>query len=196
MKLVFATNNQHKLNEVKQLLSIEIQLLSLKDIGCFDEIIEYGKTLDENAIIKSRYIYNNYKYNCFSDDTGLEVEALNMEPGVYSSRYSGDNADAEKNMKKLLENLKDEQNRNAQFRTVISLIIDKVEYKFEGICKGKITTNKIGGKGFGYDPIFKPNGFDKTFAEMTSAEKGKISHRGKAIQKLVNFLINYKRSSL
>ena len=196
MKLVFATNNSNKLEEVKKILPKDITLLSLKDIGCFDDIDETGKTLSENASIKSDFIYKKYGFNCFSDDTGLEVEALNNEPGVFSARYAGEPTDSNKNMEKLLQKLEGFSNRSAQFRTVISLILNGKEYQFEGVCKGEIVPNKKGIEGFGYDPIFKPKGFDKTFAEMTKQEKNKISHRGIAIQKLSKFLENYKRSSL
>jgi XTP/dITP diphosphohydrolase len=193
MKLVFATNNQNKLSEVAKLLPKNIELLSLKDINCTEEIEETGTTLSENALIKSKYIFDNYNRNCFSDDTGLEVDALNGNPGVYSARYAGDEGNSEKNMQKLLEELKGNLNRSAQFKTVISLIIEGKEYQFEGVCKGKILENKKGEKGFGYDPIFQPEGFDKSFAQMTKEEKGKISHRGKAIRKLIDFLSTYKK---
>ena len=188
MKLVFATNNKNKLIEVQKLLPKLIKVLSLKDIDCFEEIEETGVTLQENAILKADYITTNYKINCFADDTGLEVMSLHGEPGVYSARYAGEDADSEKNMQKLLINLKGKLSRKAQFRTVIVLNIDAKQYLFEGICKGEILTQKQGDKGFGYDPIFKPEGFNKSFAEMTLEEKGKISHRGIAISKLVEFL--------
>ncbi len=190
MQLVFATNNPNKLKEVQELLPNSIKLLSLKDINCFEEIAETGQTLQENALIKAKYIYEKYGYNCFSDDTGLEVEILNNEPGVYSARYAGETANSENNMQKLLHNLKSKTNRNAQFRTSIALIIKGKEYLFEGVCKGEILTKKQGKKGFGYDPIFKPKGFSKSFAEMNSLEKGAISHRGKALEKLITFLLN------
>ncbi len=190
MQLVFATNNPNKLKEVQELLPNFIELLSLKDINCSEEIAETGQTLQENALIKARYIYEKYGYNCFSDDTGLEVEILNNEPGVYSARYAGETANSENNMQKLLHNLKNETNRNAQFRTSVALILKGKEYLFEGICTGEILTKKQGKKGFGYDPIFKPKGLSKSFAEMSSFEKGVISHRGKAIKKLIYFLNN------
>lgn len=190
MKLVFATNNVNKLAEVKKILPKSIELLSLKNINCDVDIEETGNTLSENASIKSQFIYTNYQINCFSDDTGLEVDALNGAPGVYSARYAGEEANSVKNMEKLLFNLKDKTNRSAQFKTVISLILDGKEYQFEGVCKGIILEHKKGKKGFGYDPIFQPIGFDKSFAEMTKEEKSKISHRGKAIKKLVDFLKN------
>ncbi len=190
MQFVFATNNPNKLKEVQELLPNSIKLLSLKDINCFEEIAETGQTLQENALIKAKYIYEKYGYNCFSDDTGLEVEILNNEPGVYSARYAGETTNSENNMQKLLSNLKNKTNRNAQFRTSIALIIKGKEYLFEGVCKGEILTKKQGKKGFGYDPIFKPKGFSKSFAEMNSLEKGAISHRGKALEKLIAFLLN------
>jgi len=191
MKLVFATNNQHKLAEVQKMLPNSIQLLSLQDISCFDDIEETELTLEGNAKIKSDFIVENYNCNCFADDTGLEVESLNGQPGVFSARYAGLENDSEKNMQKLLTELKGKPNRKAQFRTVISLFLDGKQFFFEGICKGTILTKKHGKKGFGYDPIFMPNGFSTSFAEMTAEEKNSISHRGIAIRKLVNFLTNY-----
>ena len=192
MKLVFATNNQNKLAEVQKMLPNSIELLSLKDINCFDEIDETETTLEGNAKLKADYITTKFGYNCFADDTGLEVESLDNKPGVYSARYAGLENDSEKNMQKLLSELKDKTNRKAQFRTAIALNLNNEQFLFEGICKGEITSKKQGEKGFGYDPIFKPNGFNKSFAEMTSEEKNTISHRGIAIQKLVTFLSNYK----
>lgn len=192
MELVFATNNLNKLSEVEKLLPNNITLLSLKDIGCTEDIAETGKTLAENAHIKSNYIFTKYAVNCFSDDTGLEVEALGGKPGVYSARYAGEQANSEANMEKLLRELKGKTNRSAHFKTVISLFLKGKEYRFEGICKGKILENKKGEKGFGYDPIFQPLGYAKTFAEMSKKEKSKISHRGKAIKKLVAFLERWK----
>ncbi len=187
MKIVFATNNPNKLKEVKLLLP-SIEILSLQDIGCFEDILETAETLEGNAILKADYVTQKYGFNCFADDTGLEVDALNGTPGVYSARYAGENCNSEDNMQKLLFELKKNANRNAQFKTIIALNLDTNQTLFEGICKGKILTNKHGEKGFGYDPIFKPNGFDKSFAEMTMLEKGIISHRGKAIQQLIRFL--------
>lgn len=192
MKLVFATNNLNKLKEVQEMLPNSIQLLSLKDINCFDEIDETETTLEGNAKLKAAYITAKFGYNCFADDTGLEVESLNGKPGVYSARFAGEPNNSENNIQKLLTNLKDETNKKAQFRTVVSLNINKKKFLFEGICKGEILKKKQGEKGFGYDAIFKPNGFNKSFAEMTSEEKNTISHRGIAIQKLVHFLSNYK----
>jgi len=187
-ELVFATNNKHKLQEIRAAVGDQFQILSLKDIDCNEDIAETADTLEGNASIKSRYIFEKYGKNCFADDTGLEIDALNGEPGVYSARYSGPGHDHQKNMDKALRKLKDETNRKAQFRTVISLIIDGKETFFEGIVKGNILTEKHGEKGFGYDPIFKPEGYDISFAEMDLDEKNKISHRGKAVQKLISYL--------
>jgi XTP/dITP diphosphohydrolase len=191
MKIVFATNNPNKLKEVKALLP-SLKILSLQDIGCYDDIPETSETLEGNAKIKADYVTDRFGYNCFADDTGLEVEALHGAPGVYSARYAGEVADSEKNMHKLLTELKLKVSRNAQFRTVVALNLDKRQFQFEGICKGEILTEKHGQQGFGYDPIFKPSGFETSFAEMTMAEKGTISHRGKAIQQLIAFLKEYK----
>lgn len=189
MKLVFATNNNHKLQEVQELLGNKIELLSLKDIQCFDEIPEDHMTLEENASQKAHYIYEKYGLNCFADDTGLEIDVLNGEPGVLSARYAGNDKDSDANMKKVLRRLERQVNRKARFRTVISLINDSKEYLFEGIVDGEILTSKTGEDGFGYDPIFKPTGYHKSFAEMTLEEKNKISHRARATQKLVEFLL-------
>jgi XTP/dITP diphosphohydrolase len=188
MKLVFATNNSNKVAEVQKMLSNTIELFSLKDINCFDEIEETESTLEGNAKLKAAYITQKFKYNCFADDTGLEVESLNGKPGVYSARFAGEPSNSENNMKKLLSVLKDIENRKAQFRTSICLNLDGKKFLFEGVCKGEILKEKQGKKGFGYDPIFKPEGFNRSFAEMTSQEKNKISHRGIAMQKLVSFL--------
>jgi XTP/dITP diphosphohydrolase len=188
MKLVFATNNLNKLAEVQKMLPNSIKLLSLKDINCFDEIDETETTLEGNAKLKADYVTEKFGYNCFADDTGLEVEVLNNSPGVYSARYAGLENDSEKNMQKLLSELKNRSNRKAQFRTAIALNLNDKQFLFEGICKGEITTEKQGEKGFGYDPVFKPNEFNNSFAEMTSEEKNSISHRGNAIQQLVEFL--------
>ena len=168
-----------------------IEILSLKDIKCFEEIEETETTLEGNAKLKADYITQNFGYNCFADDTGLEVESLNGKPGVYSARFAGETRNSENNMKKLLSELEKKINRKAQFRTSICLNIDNKQFIFEGICKGEILTKKQGEKGFGYDPIFKPNGYMTSFAEMPSNEKNKISHRGIAIQELVKFLKNY-----
>ena len=173
MKIVFATNNPNKLKEVKALLP-SLKILSLQDIGCYDDIPETSETLEGNAKIKADYVTDRFGYNCFADDTGLEVEALHGAPGVYSARYAGEVADSEKNMHKLLTELKLKVSRNAQFRTVVALNLDKRQFQFEGICKGEILTEKHGQQGFGYDPIFKPSGFETSFAEMTMAEIGTI----------------------
>ena len=188
MKLVFATNNHHKLKEVQKMLPNSIQLLSLKDIRCFEEIEETAMTLEGNATLKANYITEKYGYDCFADDTGLEVDSLNGEPGVLSARYAGEHGNAEKNMQKLLNKLVGKTNRNAQFRTAVAFNLKNEKYLFEGICKGEILKEKSGEDGFGYDPIFRPKGYSKSFAEMSSEEKNKISHRGIAIQKLVQFL--------
>lgn len=188
MKLVFATNNQNKIKEVQILLPDNIELLSLKDIGCFEDIEETENTLYANAKLKADYITKNFGYDCFADDTGLLIDYLNDEPGVYSARYSGENATSEQNMQKVLSKMDKILNRKAQFETVISLNLKGEKYFFKGVCKGDILTKKQGVKGFGYDPIFKPERFEKSFAEMTLKEKGKISHRGLAIAKLVSFL--------
>jgi XTP/dITP diphosphohydrolase len=188
MKLVFATNNKNKVKELKALLPETIELLTLLDIGCEEDIEETEDTLEGNAILKANYITNNYGYDCFADDTGLEVEALNGAPGVYSARYAGENASYEENVQKMLQGMKEKQNRKSQFRTSIALNLKGKQYLFDGICKGEITKEKHGTDGFGYDPIFKPLGFQKTFAEMDLTEKGKISHRGLAVQKLIAFL--------
>ena len=191
MKLVFATNNLNKLKEVQEMLSNSIEILSLKDINCFDEVDETETTLEGNSKLKANYITKKFGYNCFADDSGLEVESLDGKPGVYSARFAGEPANAENNMQKLLSALKNKENRKAQFRTAVCLNIDDKQYVFEGICKGEILHEKQGEKGFGYDPIFKPEGYNISFAEMSSEEKNKISHRGIAIQKLVTFLKNY-----
>lgn len=187
-KFVFATNNAHKLEEVMSILGNKIELLSLKDIECHDEIPETANTLEGNALLKARYIYERYHTDCFADDTGLEVEALHGAPGVYSARYAGNNHNSENNMRKLLEELKGVNNRNARFRTVFALIIDGKEHLFEGIVNGEIVSVRKGTSGFGYDPIFVPKGYTQTFAEMGNAEKNKISHRAIATQKLCKFL--------
>jgi XTP/dITP diphosphohydrolase len=188
MKLVFATNNLNKLKEVQEMLSNSIEILSLNDISCFDEVDETETTLEGNAKLKADYITHNFGYNCFADDTGLEVESLDGKPGVYSARFAGEPANAENNMQKLLTDLEFKENRKAQFKTAICLNLDGKQFFFEGICKGDILKEKQGDKGFGYDPIFKPEGFSKSFAIMNSKEKNTISHRGVAIQKLVEFL--------
>ena len=188
MKLVFATNNPNKLSELQALFPDGIEILSLIDINCNEELPETNPTLQENALQKAKYVYQNYGFNCFADDTGLEIDALGGAPGVYSARYAGEDCSAEDNMKKVLDKLEGENERSAKFRTVIALIIDGEETLFEGECKGSMTKTKSGVEGFGYDPIFTPEGYELTFAEMSKDEKGFISHRGKAVEKLVNFL--------
>lgn len=188
-KLVFATNNAHKLDEIRAILSDKIEVLSLKDINCDADIPETADTLEGNAALKAEYIYKNYGLDCFADDTGLEVEALGGAPGVYSARYAGgDGHDSEANMRKLLKELDGEQNRKAQFRTAICLIEQGDEHLFEGIVKGSIIEQKRGASGFGYDPVFMPEGYEETFAEMGNAEKNKISHRARAVEKLCEYL--------
>lgn len=189
-KLVFATNNLHKLEEVSYILRNEIDLLSLNDINCHTDIPETSDTLEGNALLKAQFVHNNYGLNCFADDTGLEVEALNGKPGVYSARYAGNVHNSEANMLKLLQDMEGIKNRNAQFRTVISLILDKKEYQFEGVIKGIIIEEKRGLSGFGYDPIFVPKGYYETFAELGDEIKNKISHRAQAINKLCKFLFS------
>ena len=188
-KIVFATNNQHKLDEIRKITEGKIEILSLNDIGSNDEIEETGNTLEENALIKARFIKNKYGYDCFAEDTGLEVEALENAPGVYSARYAGDACRDEDNIKKLLDNLKGIANRKARFRTVIALLMNNEEYFFEGEIKGHIIDEKRGFAGFGYDPIFVPEGYDQTFAELGEEIKNRISHRSIATQKLVDFLL-------
>ena len=188
MQLVFATNNINKIKEVQELIPNGIELLSLKDINCTEDIPETQDTISGNAIQKAEYIKQHYGFDCFADDTGLEVEALDGEPGVLSARYAGPQRDANDNMEKLLNKLNTNTNRNAQFKTVIALIINDKIHTFTGICKGEITLKKSGSKGFGYDPIFKAEGYDQTFAEITLDEKNKIGHRGKAVSQLVDFL--------
>lgn len=187
-KLVFATNNAHKLEEVAAILGDKVELLSLNDIDCHTDIPETAETLEGNALLKSSFIYRNYQLDCFADDTGLEVEALNGEPGVYSARYAGDGHNAEANMLKLLHNMEGIENRKAQFRTVFALIIDGKEHLFEGFIKGEIIKTRRGNSGFGYDPIFVPEGYSQTFAEMGNELKNKISHRAIATNKLCKFL--------
>jgi len=188
MELVFATNNPHKLEEIKKAVGENFKILSLADINCTDEIPETADTLEGNASQKSFYIYNKYGKNCFADDTGLEIEALDGKPGVYSTRYAGPGHDHEKNMDKVLSELKDVKNRKARFRTVISLLLNGEETFFEGIVNGTILSERHGGKGFGYDPIFQPDGYNKSFAMMDLDEKNEISHRGRAVRKLVKYL--------
>ena len=188
MKLVFATNNRHKLDEVRAIVGDKVEVLSLNDIGCHDDIPETADTLQGNALIKARYIYEKFGVDCFADDTGLEVEALDGAPGVFSARYAGEECDSEANMQKLLQNLTGKSNRNAQFRTVIALIIKGEEKLFNGIVKGTITEEKRGDSGFGYDPVFVPEGFSESFAQMSGNMKNSISHRYRATQELSNYL--------
>jgi len=187
LKLVFATNNINKLKEVQAMLT-NFEIVSLADINCFEDIPETANTLEGNAILKANFITEKYGLNCFADDTGLEVETLNNEPGVFSARYAGIENNSEANITKLFNELGENSNRNAQFRTAIALNINQKQFIFEGICKGTILKNKQGANGFGYDPIFLPQGYSKSFAEMNMNEKGNISHRGKAIKKLITFL--------
>ena len=187
-KMVVATNNAHKLKEIAAILGQEIELLSLKDIQCYADIPETADTLEGNARQKAMYIYENYGMDCFADDTGLEVESLGGAPGVFSARYAGDGHDSEANMQKLLKELAGKENRKAQFRTVICLIRNGKEHLFEGIVKGEIIQEKRGGAGFGYDPIFVPEGYDLTFAELGDDVKNTISHRARAVEKLCQFL--------
>ena len=188
MKLVFATNNPNKLSELQDLIPEGIEILSLKDINCNEELPETNPTLEGNALQKAKYVFDNYGYNCFADDTGLEIEALGGAPGVYSARYAGEDCKAEDNMKKVLTKLENKDNRNAKFRTVIALIIKGEENLFEGECSGNIIKSKSGTEGFGYDPIFTPVGYEITFAEMSKQDKGAISHRGRAVVNLVDYL--------
>ena len=198
MKIVFATNNQHKLSEVRQILGDSIEVLSLNDIGCHEDIPETGTTLEANAQQKAQYIYDHYHIDCFADDTGLEVDALGGAPGVYSARYAAVGCaatssqpidhDSEANMTKLLNELGENNNRNARFRTVIALIQQGELHEFEGIVNGEIIRERRGGEGFGYDPIFQPDGYDQTFAELGTEVKNQISHRARATNKLCEFL--------
>jgi XTP/dITP diphosphohydrolase len=188
MKIVFATNNPNKLAEIKQLMPAGINILSLKDIECFEELPETSDTLEDNAAQKAYYVYDNYGHNCFSDDTGLEIEVLDGRPGVYSARYAGPECRAEDNIQKILAEMKGEENRDASFRTIISLVIDGREFQFEGQVEGQIIPEKWGDQGFGYDPIFLPDGYEESFAQMTVEEKNIISHRGLAVKKLIQFL--------
>jgi len=190
IKLVFATNNEHKLNEIRKMLNNKFELISLNEIGCTDDIPETADTLEGNASQKANYIFEKFGVNCFADDTGLEVEALGMAPGVYSARYAGPQRNSDDNMQKLLFELLEIKNRKARFRTAISLIINGKETLFEGIVDGNILTEGKGEKGFGYDPIFQPEGYEQSFAEMALSEKNEISHRGRAVAKLICYLNN------
>ncbi|CAM2851532.1 XTP/dITP diphosphohydrolase [Flavobacterium succinicans] len=188
MKIVFATNNENKIKEIQSMLPDNVTIVSLESIGCFEEIPETAETIEGNAIMKANYITEKYGYDCFADDTGLEIEALNNEPGVYSARYAGEQRSAEDNMNKVLHLLNDKSNRNAQFKTVICLNLKGEQYLFTGIAKGNITSEKKGEGGFGYDPIFQPENYKETFAELSLETKNKISHRGIATQSLLTFL--------
>jgi len=188
MKIVFASNNPNKLKEIQLLLPTTIELVSLADIGCTEDIPETAETIEGNAILKADYVTNNYGLNCFADDTGLEITALNGEPGVYSARYAGEQKSADDNMQKVLQKLADATNRAAQFKTVIALNIEGQQHLFTGIVKGEIIQEKKGSNGFGYDPIFQADGHEKTFAELTPIEKASCSHRGIAVQQLIKFL--------
>jgi len=190
MKLVFATQNNHKIAEIRQKAGTSIEIDGLDRFNLKEELPETGNTLKENALQKARFVARNFNVNCFADDTGLEAEALNGEPGVYSARYAGEEKDAVKNMQKLLQQLDGKPNHNACFKTVIALVMDEKEFLFEGRIDGKIISEMRGKKGFGYDPVFVPDGYNKTFAEMTAEEKNKISHRAIAVEKLINFLKN------
>ena len=187
-KIVFATNNQHKLNEVKKITEGLTEIVSLSEINCFDDIPETADTLEGNALQKARYVKEKFGFDCFADDTGLEVEALDNAPGVYSARYAGPDHNSESNMKLLLKNMEGITNRNARFRTVIALLMDGKEYLFDGIVEGVIIDEKRGNSGFGYDPVFVPNGYNETFAQLGSDIKNNISHRAKAVLKLHDFL--------
>jgi len=187
-KIVFATTNKNKLKEVREILGDNFEIISLKDIDFHEDIPETGDTLEENASQKSHHIFDRFNIDCFADDTGLEVDALDGAPGVYSARYSGENATYDENVNKLLSELKGVAERSARFRTVISLLIDGKEYFFEGAVEGFIIDHKLGSGGFGYDPVFVPDGYSQTFSEMEPEIKNSISHRGKAIEKLANFL--------
>ncbi|MCH2488845.1 MAG: non-canonical purine NTP diphosphatase [Flavobacteriales bacterium] len=188
MKLVFATHNKNKFKEVKSLMPAHIELLSLTDIGCFEEIAETAKTIEGNAVLKANYIKERYDFDCFADDTGLEVEALNNEPGVYSARYAGPDNNAEANIAKLLTRLAGKSNRKARFKTAIALTYKTDDVLFLGVCDGTITSEKKGEEGFGYDPVFQPDGASETFAEMSQSQKNEIGHRGKAIRQLIDYL--------
>lgn len=192
-KIVFATHNVHKLSEIREIVKGQIEILGLTDIGCHDEIEETGSSLEENALLKAKYVKERYGYDCFADDTGLEVDALGGEPGVYSSRYAGPSGDPEENMKKLLSALQGIDNRSAQFRAIIALILNEEEHLFEGVIRGTIARERRGGSGFGYDPIFVPEGYDQTFAEVDLSVKNRVSHRALAMVKLIDFLLNGKK---
>lgn len=188
MKLVFATHNKGKLLEVQKIIGNSIEIISLDDINCYEDIEETGSTFAENAHLKAQHIKEKYGYDCFADDSGLEVKSLDNQPGIYSARYAGKENNSEKNMSKLLSELEGKEDRTAQFKTVIVLYISDKKYEFEGVCKGAIATQKRGTNGFGYDPIFIPENYKESFAEISAKEKSRISHRGKAMEKLISFL--------
>ena len=190
MKLVFASNNKNKIIEIQNILPDTIEILSLEDIGCFEEIPETADTIEGNAILKANYVTEKFGYDCFADDSGLEVESLNGAPGVYSARYAGEHKNNEDNIDKLLIELSEKDNRKAQFKTVIALNLNAESHLFTGIAKGEIIKERIGTNGFGYDPIFQPEDHDRTFAEFSLAEKSAISHRAKAVKQLICFLKN------
>ncbi len=190
MKLVFASNNKNKIAEIQHQVGSQFEIVSLEEIGCFIDIPETAETIEGNAILKANYVTENFDLPCFADDTGLEIEVLNNEPGVYSARYAGEQKNAEDNMNLVLQKLAFETNRKAKFKTSIALNINNQQYIFEGVVKGEITLKKLGNQGFGYDPIFQPQGFSTTFAEMSLEQKLEISHRGIAMQKLIDFLKN------
>ena len=193
MKIVFATNNPNKLKEIQSLIPKEIEIISLKEIGCNEDIPETGDTLEANAFQKAHYIKDNFNYDCFADDTGLEIDELNGDPGVYSARYAGPERNANANMNKVLNELKGKKNRKAKFRTAIALILKGEEHLFEGKVEGYISKDKQGNEGFGYDPIFIPENNIRSFAQMSMQEKGAISHRGRAVKKLVAYLKNLSK---
>lgn len=193
MKIIFASNNKNKVQEIQNQVPKSIEIVTLEEIGCTEDIAETGSTLEENAIIKANYITEKYGLPCFADDTGLEIDALNGEPGVYSARYAGEDKNADKNMDLVLQKLQHKTNRKAQFKTVIALNINNEQHLFTGIVEGEIRNKKIGTNGFGYDPIFEPENLGKTFAEMTLEEKNKLSHRGRAVEKLIDFLVNFTK---
>jgi XTP/dITP diphosphohydrolase len=188
MRIVFATNNVNKIKEIQSMLPQNIEIISLESIGCHEEIPETADTIEENAIMKANYVTEKYGYDCFADDTGLEVDSLHGEPGVYSARYAGKQRSSEDNMDKLLLNLESKTNRGAQFKTVITLNLKGEQYLFTGIARGEITLEKNGNQGFGYDPIFRPENYQETFAQLSLETKNRISHRGKATQELIAFL--------
>lgn len=192
MKIIFASNNKNKVQEIQNQLPEFIQIITLEEIGCTEEIAETADTIEGNALLKANYVTEKYGLPCFADDTGLEIEALNGAPGVYSARYAGEDKNAEKNMNLVLEKMQNEPNRKAQFKTVIALNINDQQYLFTGIITGEIRKEKTGANGFGYDPIFEPENIGKTFAEMTLEEKNKLSHRGRAVEQLIEFLAKLK----